>query len=117
MAAAAVLVARRPVEHGFKVKFTVTPSGSYGTGGDTLDLSGLNPAHDGQAPFEVRFRSVAGYVYAYVDGASDSVGKFQVFANTAGGSNLGLGEHTAAAYNAGVTGDTITGWAEWRVHP
>jgi len=90
------------------IKGTIVASGSYSTGGDALDLTPLAPQIGvGRVPFLVVIQGVAGYQYQYVPGATLAAGKMQVFCNTAGGANLGLGEHTAAAYNAGVTGDTI----------
>lgn len=91
-----------------EIKFRVTPSGSYSTGGDTLDTTALNAT---KVPLFILFVSQAGYVYTFVPGANPTVGKMMVFCNTAGASNAGLGEHTAATYNAGVTGDVIDGIA------
>ena len=85
---------------------TIAASGSYSTGGDTLNLGGLIPGKT--LPFNVDFQSQAGYVYTWVPGTDITNGKMQVHVNTGAGVNLPLPEHTAAAYNAGVTGDVIS---------
>lgn len=85
---------------------TIVFSGSYATGGDTLSLTGL------QIPGTVAPRAVfvtgqAGYMYQYT-GTTRSNGKVKVYVATTSGANIPLAEHTAAAYAAGVTGDTVT---------
>jgi hypothetical protein len=90
------------------IKGTIVASGSYTGGGDTLDLTPLAPQIGiGRVPFLVVIQSAAGYQYTYVPGATLAAGKMQVWCNTAGGANLGLGEHTTAAYNAAVIADVI----------
>lgn len=88
--------------------FSVVASGNYATGGDSLDLQPLMGITTKQ-PDMVFISGKAGFVYPY-DLANK---KMLVFCNTAGGANAALGEHTAAAYAAGVTGDTIIAVAFW----
>jgi hypothetical protein len=93
--------------------FTVTPSGSYTTLGDTLDLTPLNVT-SGYNPLLVVMRSakaggVSGNTYAYTPASSSPTqanGKFQAF--VAAGTEV-----PAGAYPAGVTGDTIIGYADF----
>ncbi len=89
------------------VLFQVTPSGSYATGGDTLDLKPLYRYGGSNKLLFATFFSKAGYVYQY-DVANT---KLMTRIATTTGANIGLAEHSAAAYAAGVTGDTIYGMA------
>lgn len=92
----------------------ITASGNYTTGGDTLSLAGLIPG-SATIPTWGEITSVAGYVYSYVNGTTQANGKMKVFVATTTGANIPLAEHTAAAYAAGVTGDTIVGYFEFKV--
>lgn len=90
------------LNNAFAVLFRITPSGNYATGGDALELKTLAKTSPKQ-PKLVLVWGIAGFMYAY-----DLVNKkVFVYVNTAGGVNTALGEHTAIAYVAGVTGDTI----------
>lgn len=93
---------------------TITASGSYTTGGDTLSLTGLN-IKSSQVPYWLEVQGVNGFNYAYVVGATQATGKVKVFVLQAAATNTPLAEHTAAAYVAGVTGDTITFYAEFEI--
>lgn len=86
---------------GFAALIPLTPSGTYPTGGDPVDFAGFAPL--GRQPKAVIIFGKAGFVYQY-DLANK---KMFVYCNTAGGANNALGEHTNAAYVAGVTGDVI----------
>lgn len=87
---------------------TLTPSGSYAAGGDAFDfVSGLVGVTTNKQPSIVLIEGKAGFAFSY-DYANKKV---LVFTNTAGGANNALGEHTAAAYAAGVTGDAIRFYA------
>lgn len=88
----------------FAVLFRLTPSGSYAAGGDVLDLKGLSKTALKQ-PRMVLIFGQGGHVYLY-DLANKKV---KTFVATTTGANLPLAEHSAAAYAATVTGDTI--WA------
>lgn len=103
--------------------FSVTPSGSYATGGDTLDLTALFgtaglPGYSfptASLPEKVEFSSnkpASGaqtnlFVYNYVPGTTLANGKFQVFTGAA--AQTALTELSAGAYPAGVTADVIEG--------
>lgn len=82
---------------------TLVASGSYATGGDTVDFTQLGSVYRARDPLFVAIEGIAGFIYQY----NPVTKKVLVYANTAGASNAPLGEHTAAAYAAGVTGDTI----------
>lgn len=80
----------------------IAVSGNYAIGGDALDFKALAKTSPKQPKFVLIF-GIGGFVYSY-----DLVNKkVFVYVNTAGGVNTALGEHTAIAYVAGVTGDTI----------
>ncbi len=82
---------------------TLVASGSYATGGDTVDFTQLGSIYRAKDPLFVDIQGKAGFIYQY----DITNKKVLVYTNTAGGANNPLGEHTAAAYVAGVTGDTI----------
>lgn len=91
----------------FYVRGTIVASGSYATGGDTLSFASLGiPAS--VAPRDVFIHGIAGFVYSFSRGSTLANSLMLVHCNTAGGANAPLGEHTAASYAAGVSGDTIT---------
>ncbi len=107
--AAVALTVNRVSTHGKFVIMsgTLVFSGSYPTGGETLNLNGL------QIPGTVPPRMVlvtgetgAGYAYTH-SAASRSAGKVKVFVEQTVGTNTLLAEHTAATYVAGVTSDTV----------
>lgn len=109
----------------FKVLFTITATGNYVTGGDTLDLTqlfnlassapGMNlPTFEGVAKVELQSnRSAPGAanqaVYQYCQGTTLANGTMQVLTGAA--AQAGLTELSAGAYPALVTGDTIQGEA------
>lgn len=82
---------------------TLVASGSYATGGDTIDFTQLGSITRAKDPLFVEVTGIAGFIYQY----NRVTKKLLVYCNTAGGVNLKLDEHTAIAYVAGVTGDTI----------
>ena len=90
------------------VRGTLVASGSYVAGGDTLDFSAKGDLPVSIAPRDVFIHGVAGFVYEFVRGTTLANSKVKVRVDGAGGVNVALGEHTAVAYVAGVTGDTIT---------
>lgn len=92
----------------------VTASGNYATGGDTLNLAGLMPGA-GTLPTWVELQGINGFIYAYAAGTTQQNGKVKVFVEGTVSANAPLIEHTAAAYVAGVTSDTITGYVEFKV--
>jgi hypothetical protein len=88
--------------------FSVVASGSYATGGDSIDFNPLMGFINRQ-PDQVIITGKAGFVYQY-----DLINKKMfVYCNTAGGANAALGEHTAATYAAGVAGDSILAVVIW----
>lgn len=102
----------------FRVYGTITPSGSYATGGDTLNFAsgtwpiGQGPIPSNSVPVLVSIMSqpatggtVSGYVYGYATGTDMTNGKFQLFQSA--GSAAPLAQVGAGAYPAGVTGDVI----------
>jgi hypothetical protein len=118
------IIQKMPKE--LRVRFIVTPSGNYSTGGDTLDLTTLFALAAGAPgasipsaalPSEVRIWSArpaanpqtATYDYQFAPGTTLKNGTMQVFTGAAAQS--GFAELAAAAYPAGVTGDTINGEA------
>lgn len=85
----------------FLVRGTLVFSGTYPTGGEAFSLVGT--VHSLGTPLFFLAVGKAGFVYEY----DKSANKVMVFTNSAGGVNAALTEHSAVAYVAGVTGDTI----------
>lgn len=92
--------------------FKITASGSYTTGGDTLDLTAITgapgqgmPPGSSQLPLQVLVQGQAGYEYAFVPGTTLANGKLKV--QQCAGSGSPLAEIAQSSYPAGVTGDTI----------
>lgn len=89
---------------------TVAASGSYTTGGDTLDLSSIGalgvPAT--QPPIEgtAWMDGLAGYDYVFAPGSAINANKVKVFQQASGAG--AFAELAAGAYPAAITGDTIT---------
>lgn len=94
---------RRPGLRTIEIFGTIVASGNYATGGDTVDFTQLGSIIRAKDPLFVEIQGIAGFVYQY----NPVTKKVLVYCNTAGGANAPLGEHTAAAYAAGVSGDTI----------
>ena len=101
-----------------RVYFTVTASGNYaGTPGDTMDFTNLGDLiKSGQPPIFVAMQSAnkagaSGYSYEYIPNTTLANGYFQVLqcANAA----APMADIGAGAYPAGVTGDTILGYADF----
>lgn len=90
---------------------TVAASGSYTTGGDTLDLSQYPVVASVQPPIQGTgwMDGLAGYDYTFAPGATMNANKVKIFAQgTAAGA---FPELAADAYPAAITGDTITLYA------
>lgn len=105
MAVAVANIKRYDVFGGIVQTCTLTFSGSYTTGGDTVDLSGKVPT--AKAPIFALVAGIAGFPYQWVVGTTLANGKVMVRINDAGGANAPNAEHSAAGYAAGVTGDTV----------
>jgi len=86
---------------------TLALTGTYPTLGDPLDFG----PHDRlqKQPDLVRVFSKAGFVYQY----DHENKKLLSYANTAGGANAPLGEHTNATYVAGILADVPRFEATW----
>lgn len=87
---------------------TLTASGSYTTGGDTLDLSQFPVIASTQPPIQgtAWLDGLAGYDYAFAPGAALNNGKVKVFQQ---GSSAGaFPELASGAYPAAITSDSIT---------
>lgn len=97
----------------WKSSFTVAGTGTYTSGGDTLDLSVVQATGIGRPPLDVKIEGTGTFLYRYVSSTTAANGKITVWTNSAGGADSPLAEHSAAALAAGVTSDTIKGIATW----
>lgn len=116
--AAAVTVSGIKKESLGRVKEIVFPivfSGTYASGGDTLDLTDVAKAYgmSTRVPYDVQIRGKAGFLYQFEAGTTPANCKIHVFTNSAGGVNAALTEHSNATVVAGVTGDTIVAVARF----
>ena len=88
-------------EHNLYVFGTLTPSGNYSTGGDTLDFTTVaNQIGASQAPLQVWVGGTTGDAYAFVRAGSPTLANGKVKVNTASNTELASG-----AYPARITGD------------
>lgn len=100
-----------------RVYFSITPSGVYTALGDTMDFSALGDLlKSGQPPiFCVMISSKAsgnsGYDYVWVPGTTLLNSKFQVL--QCAGAGAPMADIGGGAYPAGVTADTIIGYADF----
>jgi hypothetical protein len=87
---------------------TVGPSGSYSTGGDTLDLSQWPQIAATRAPIQgtAWVDGLAGYDYKFSPGSAMNNGTVKVFQQ--GTSAGAFTELAASAYPSAITSDTIT---------
>ena len=89
---------------------TVAVSGSYTTGGDTLDLSPIEalgvPTTKPPIAGTAWMDGLAGYDYIFAPGAAISSNRMKVFeqASAAGA----FSELAAGSYPSAITGDTVT---------
>ena len=90
------------------VSGTVAASGSYATGGDTLDLSQFPLVAATQPPVNGTswMDGLAGYDYVFTPGAAMNANKVKIFQQ--GASAGAFPELAAGAYPAAITSDTIT---------
>lgn len=111
MALAVGNVKKRQVAGMFAAAFEVTPSGNYVAGGEVVapTLESLHPL--GRSPDFVKVEGKAGFVFQY----DYTNKKLLTYCNTAGAANAALGEHTAVAYVAGITGVAHKSVAIWLV--
>lgn len=87
---------------------TVAASGTYASGGDTLDLSQFPTLGSSQAPIQgtAWLDGLAGYDYVFSAGSALNNGKVKIFQQ--GASAGAFPELAAGAYPGAITGDTIT---------
>ena len=90
------------------VSGTIAASGSYTTGGDTLDLSKFPVIAAAQPPVQgtAWMDGLAGYDYVFAPGTAMNNAKVKIFAQ--GTSAGAFPELAAGAYPAAITGDTVT---------
>lgn len=92
--------------HRIAVAFgTLTFSGSYVAGGDTLDFRGK--IKGSRNLLFLQINSEDGFIYKWVKGTDLSNQKVKVFGQTPTSATVGtiaLDEHAAAVYEAGITG-------------
>lgn len=86
---------------------TLAFSGNYVTNGDTLNFQGVKGVLSSLPPLECVIHGQSGHVYEFVFGTTIANGKVQVRIATTTSGNLGLSQHSAAAYDATVTGDVV----------
>lgn len=87
---------------------TLTFSGNYATGGDTLNFDGISKASR-QVPIDVEIKETSvpsGYFYSYVSSADEGTGKVAVLEAGAAVSTPQT-QIAAAAYPAAITGATV----------
>jgi len=88
--------------HNLCVFGTLAASGSYSTGGDTLDFSTVaGQISSSQAPLQVWIGGSTGDACAFIRAASPTLANGKVKINTASNTELASG-----AYPARITGDT-----------
>lgn len=89
---------------------TVAASGNYTAGGDTLDLTPLEPlgVPTTQPPIlgTAWMDGLAGYDYVFTPGAAINSGKVKIFQDS--GAAGAFAELAAGAYPSAISGDTVT---------
>jgi len=90
------------------VSGTAAASGSYSTGGDTLDLSQSPLIASAQAPISgtAWMDGLAGYDYVFLPGATMNSNKVKIFQQ--GAAAGAFPELAAGAYPVAITSDSIT---------
>jgi len=93
------------------VSGTAAASGSYSTGGDTLDLSQFPIVAATQPPIQgaAWMDGVSGYDYVFIPGSAMNNGKVKIFQQ--GASAGAFPELAAGAYPSAISSDTITLYA------
>ena len=96
---------------------TIVASGSYATGGDTLDFSGFDSIKSNKPPILVKIQSdavmsstVGGWLYQFHPGTTIKNGVMQVVGQDPTSASSGViqfEELAAGAYPASVSGDSI----------
>ncbi len=94
----------------FYIFGTLVFSGSYTAGGDTLDLTNQPSIPASLQPVQLYIAGQSGFNYNWIPGGALSNGKVKIFGQQPTSATTGviaLSELAAAAYPAGITGDTI----------
>ena len=101
MALAVTVTKRIRMNNAMMVVGTITASGSYVTGGEALALTTLSGFL--RSPIKVEIEGIAGYKYEWDAANAKMLTRY-------GGAAVSnpMAQIPAAAYPAGVTGDTIT---------
>lgn len=86
---------------------SLTFSGSYATGGDALSWAGVKGVLSSLPPVECVVHGNSGHLYEFVFGTTIANGLLMVRIATTTAGNVGLSQHSAAAYDATVTGDVV----------
>jgi hypothetical protein len=108
MAIAAVETSRDYTAKNEIVYGTLTFSGSYATGGDTLNFDAISKASR-QSPIFVEIHETgvpSGYSYSYVASSDEGTGKVAVL-ETGAAVSTPQTQIAAAAYPAAITGATV----------
>lgn len=88
----------------------IVPSGSYPTGGDSVDF--VTPVgFTNRKPDMAIVQGIAGYIYQW-DKANN-----KLFVRGGAGAAAALAEFTSGAYSAALTADTILARLEWVANP
>lgn len=87
---------------------------TYAAGG-TVTAFNASGVQSSLAPSFVLVNGIGGFIYRYVPGTTIANGKLMVFAEGTVATNAPLVEHTVAAVAAGVSGDTISFYAVFKV--
>lgn len=87
------------------VSLTLTASGNYATGGDTLNIAALVKTARIPITGYAQIEGQAGFQYCFVPGTDNTSHKIKIFQS--GTASAAFNEVGAGAYPAGITGDTI----------
>jgi hypothetical protein len=79
---------------------TLAFSGSYTTGGDTLDLSQQPLVPSTQVPIQATVQGQSGYNYVFIPGSALNTNKVKIYSS-------GQTELAAGAYPAAITNDSV----------
>jgi len=79
---------------------TLAFSGSYTTGGDTLDLSQQPLVPSTQVPIQATIQGQSGYNYVFIPGSALNTNKVKIYSS-------GQTELAAGAYPAAITSDSV----------
>lgn len=86
---------------------TLVFSGTYPTGGDTLNFQSVKGVLSSLPPSDVKIHGNSGHAYEFVLGTTIANGLVMVRIATTTSGNVGLSQHSNAAYDATVTADVV----------